>query len=997
MQIPLLASMRHTSRFMRGTAASVLIAFVMLILQPTIAAARSANTPAPPRHSDGVEAKLSRTLQLIERKLASAEDKLQRHQGASAERRDIRQLRNTLKQLDSAARKDFARIERHILDHQLAPVILERHRAMINNYRRELQSLIDALEGIEASSDDHSRLVHIQNAKRRLKAKRNQRSQQPFDPNQLPNTSLQPQPNRKPREKRSDFIQAGLIDTPLIKLAALGDFSFDKLLGADNPAYLAESPEIVLTRAIKDKAAELNHDPVKIYHWVRNHIQWQPTWGGIQNAELTLSAQRGNAMDIAGLTIALLRASGIPARYVHGTIDVPADEFKNWAGGFTDVTAAANFASSGGIPVTTVISGGQISKVRLEHVWVEAAIDYLPSRGAKNRDADTWVALDPSYKQYEFKKGLDAVAISGIDSEQLAQSFIDSGTVNETESWVTGYDPTLLQNAQSEVQQQLEAYIQENLTDPTVGDVIGGRQTIVQAYPMLPSGLPNQIVVTGSRYDKLPAKLQQTITWGFGKDILGDLIDPVSFPFARVNNEKITLSFKPATEADEQALLSLLPEGEITDISQLPTSVPAYLINVVPELAVNGQVVKTGSAMKLGEELDFVTATRFAGRGQLQSPRTYKVIAGSYLAVNAYAGSVSPAQLQAVKTSLEQTKAVLESADQAQIGALTREALLGDMFHAGGLGYYAQLTALSHILGLQTGGHSTLAAGTGTFGYEPNVDYFFGSPRNLKPGGVVFDIPLVKISATDDGDAERQRQFTLQTGILSSALEHAVPEQMFVNDQNPGEAISAVKALQKANAQGQRIYHITPANQSTILPNIHHHPDTMDEIRNALNAGKEVITHTDAVSVPGWSGAGYIITDPETGAGAYKISGGGNGGFIDGDTVDTLLDILLALLEEAGSKLAGIVDKLKTLINHGQTVLELLVNCSFEDLYFALPFYIWFVAFGSLVSIIATAVVSALTLSFIGIITGVLVEGFVVGWAATALVDRCRNARALEI
>jgi hypothetical protein len=120
-----------------------------------------------------------------------------------------------------------------------------------------------------------------------------------------------------------------------------------------------------------------------------------------------------------------------------------------------------------------------------------AAIDYMPSRGAKNRDADAWVAPDPSYKQYEFKKGLDAVAISGIDPEQLAQSFIDSGTVNETESWVTGFDPTLLQNAQIQAQQQLEAYIQENLTDPTVGDVIGGRQTIVQEYPMLPSGLPN--------------------------------------------------------------------------------------------------------------------------------------------------------------------------------------------------------------------------------------------------------------------------------------------------------------------------------------------------------------------------------------------------------------------------------------------------------------------------------------------------------------------------
>jgi hypothetical protein len=253
----------------------------------------------------------------------------------------------------------------------------------------------------------------------------------------------------------------------------------------------------------------------------------------------------------------------------------------------------------------------------------------------------------------------------------------------------------------------------------------------------------------------LPNQLQQKITWAFGKDLLGDLVDPVSFPFSKVNNQKITLSFRPATEADEQALQSLLPEGEITDLSQLPTTIPSYLIRVVPELAVNGQVVKTGSSMKLGEELPFITALSFAGRGQIYAPRTYHVIAGSYLAVNAYAGSVSPAQLQAVKTRLEQTKTVLASTDQAQIGALTRESLLGDLFHAGGLGYYAQLTALSHLMGLQTGGHQTLAAGTGTFGYEPNVNYLFGFPKSIKPGGVVFDIPLVRVNAVDDGNADK--------------------------------------------------------------------------------------------------------------------------------------------------------------------------------------------------------------------------------------------------
>ena len=52
----------------------------------------------------------------------------------------------------------------------------------------------------------------------------------------------------------------------------------------------------------------------------------------------------------------------------------------------------------------------------------------------------------------------------------------------------------------------------------------------------------------------------------------------------------------------------------------------------------------------------------------------------------------------------------------------------------------------------------------------------------------------------------------------------------------------------------------------------------MSEIEQAINQGKEVITHTDAVSVPGYIGARYIILDPITGHGAYKIAGGENGG-----------------------------------------------------------------------------------------------------------------------
>lgn len=159
------------------------------------------------------------------------------------------------------------------------------------------------------------------------------------------------------------------------------------------------------------------------------------------------------------------------------------------------------------------------------------------------------------------------------------------------------------------------------------------------------------------------------------------------------------------------------------------------------------------------------------------------------------------------------------------------------MFHAGSLGYYGQYLALSHIAGIQQQGHHYLAAGYGTIGYEPKVSYFFGVPKAIKPGGVSFDIPMIYVSEVGDGDAQKKKQFVIQTGMLSSALEHATPEQMFAS-QDPAEpkpdAISAVKALQKASAAGQRIYHLTQENMGSTLGAIHH--DTATVLGTHLNA-----------------------------------------------------------------------------------------------------------------------------------------------------------------
>jgi len=102
------------------------------------------------------------------------------------------------------------------------------------------------------------------------------------------------------------------------------------------------------------------------------------------------------------------------------------------------------------------------------------------------------------------------------------------------------------------------------------------------------------------------------------------------------------LSFRPATIADEEALASIWPQGGEGDPSELPTSIPAHLIQV-PELRVGDEVLLTGPAMNLGHEMTFVFTPEFAGRQV--APNTYSVIAGSYLAIAAIARNVSRAAI----------------------------------------------------------------------------------------------------------------------------------------------------------------------------------------------------------------------------------------------------------------------------------------------------------------------------------------------------------------
>jgi hypothetical protein len=103
---------------------------------------------------------------------------------------------------------------------------------------------------------------------------------------------------------------------------------------------------------------------VAIHNWVRNSIEWVPTWGAIQCAEDTLSKKRGNAHDIASLEVALLRAANILARYQYGTIELDAEKAQNWVGGVSVPQAALQLLGQGGIANKGIVAGGKIDLVQ---------------------------------------------------------------------------------------------------------------------------------------------------------------------------------------------------------------------------------------------------------------------------------------------------------------------------------------------------------------------------------------------------------------------------------------------------------------------------------------------------------------------------------------------------------------------------------------------------------------------------------------------------------
>ncbi|MCL4502702.1 MAG: transglutaminase-like domain-containing protein [Deltaproteobacteria bacterium] len=373
--------------------------------------------------------------------------------------------------------------------------------------------------------------------------------------------------SQKLPHRRADIEKRALVRKPEFRVGRSAPTADD----------LAATKDIQFTPEITNLASQLNNDPVQMYLYVLNNVDYQPYYGSIKGSQGVYWEKAGNDVDQASFLMALFRTAGYPARYVTGTVQIPIDQAMNWTGGKT-AQAAVNILERNGNPLETVTAAdGSITAVNLTHTRVLLHVhDSL--HGHK------WVQLDPSFKQFQYGDGIDLKQAMGFDFDSFYNAAVSGATINEAQSYVTNLNAANIQNNLQTYVNNLQVWVNQNLPNATVGEILGCRNIVPQlvnkhfrdAFPFQTSTPQSELSVLpdSQRYQ---ARFQM---YGFTYDI--------SLP--ELYGNRLSLAYAPSTQWDQQMIDSA---GGIFNVF-------AMFVNMKPQLKLEGQVVAEGWGVPLG-------------------------------------------------------------------------------------------------------------------------------------------------------------------------------------------------------------------------------------------------------------------------------------------------------------------------------------------------------------------------------------------------------------
>jgi transglutaminase-like putative cysteine protease len=601
------------------------------------------------------------------------------------------------------------------------------------------------------------------------------------------------------------------------------------LISPPTPEDLGETPDIRITPRIQALAAQLNHCPRKIFLYVRNQMDFEPYFRSLKGSEGTAIDRAGNSTDLSSLLIALLRASGIHSRYVVGIVSLPIEAVMNWVG-VQDPETAYEVLVKSGIPAWEVRVAGK-TFVFMVHDWVEAFI----SPPGVPFGIKVWVPMDPSFKEYDYFPGIDIAHASGFCLNTFLAGAKEGAIINEPESWFTGLNRAFIEEKADEYVQSLMEWVQANIPNATVGDVTGYRK-IREATKITPPPLP--FLPLRAVSEMAPPAFLPEVPWRYGVRFELSGIDYHSYT-PELAGKRIGIYYEPVT----------FQAGEVKTVR--------------PKLLVEDEVVGVGVPIPIGER-HLLTMRFYDVWGSEAGIAEKHLTAGSHYVITLALQRITPKFLGERIEKLEREFAELTPGELLPIGAIL------EILYTLGVGWFMQLDVTAHLQA-QTGGVIwTRLPSVAVTEWDALIAHQDGRHYPArKEGGMNIDVIRSAVSPFSVvGDFEDVKGWMVSTGKIGSTLEHLIFEQFFRI-----ASVSTMRILAFASNHRIPIYHIHSGNVDEILPKLNTWFAVKHHIRDAIEKGWVVLVPQRNIEFGDWFGIGWMIVDPQTGAGGYLIAG----------------------------------------------------------------------------------------------------------------------------
>lgn len=597
---------------------------------------------------------------------------------------------------------------------------------------------------------------------------------------------------------------------PLVSTKTAGEILSSPSTTQQYSAGQQSSAATALTPEITELARGLRHDPLLIYEFVRNTIDYIPVFGGLKGAAMTLLDGRGNDFDQASLLIALLRASGYAANYIYGTIRLDAAQITSWLGVADDPSIAGSILASGGIPADVYTDGaGHIAYIELNHVFVKVTID-----------SENYV-FDPSFKAHTAKTGINLDSALQYDKA----IFLSQATQGMTSGsgFVQAVNRSNIRNSLSAMTNTLVTHIRTHMPGAGMDDIIGGKQIEAIKNKPFEITLPYET----ARLDEwtgIPDSYNTTLR-------IQHLGIDIKLTVAQFYGKRLTIAYG---FEDGYYYPYLLLDG-VAIAAGNPTSTSNYLA------------------------CDFTIDHPYSASGGSYCDET-----GTVYLRPGYIYYISNGWGGVGRKVIEKHRRILDQFLAEGISNLS-EAVLGESLTMIGLTWMAETTKAG-LLG------DTLSKTLTLLHHELGVVGQESAP--------FMDMPMSQVSIISlDGIEDRTQARMYARSGINSAFEWGAIDQV-----QETSAVSTIKLLDMANAQGDKIYDADSSNYTTFVkPNLKNYSAyQLSLVTSYISSGYRVILSENGnIRDVNYKGVGFIAISPYGGM-ANMIAGGltsGSGGY----------------------------------------------------------------------------------------------------------------------